>query len=271
MHSRGGSDVPVVVFLHGLGLLGPRGGDEFLDAWVARGFRVLAPDLPGFGASPAVPTEDYRPSRLARLLLGALPERFAVVGFSWGGTIGVHMAAQAASRLTGLVLVDVGYQTPAAPTPYEQQLEQARAEAEAMRFLDEATFLEAARPHFSPRISEAALLASMRREGRFLVPELAPEVYAGALHGVEIEPPQPLLRALAETGVPVLLLVAGRPPHPERAQEIAAFRRVLPDADVLDFPESGHNVLVDAGERSVPAVGDWLERTLARPAASRSR
>lgn len=264
IRSRGGSEAPTVVFLHGLGLLGPRLTDEPADAWATRGFRVLAPDLPGFGGSPAVSMDDYRPSRLARLLLDALPERFAVVGFSWGGTIGVHMAVQAPDRLTALVLVDVGYQTPTEPTPYEQQLEQARAEVDGMRFPDKATFLEAARPHFSPRVPEAALVASMREEGGFLVPELTPEVYAGALHGVEAEPPQPLLGLLAETRVPVLLLVAGQPPRADRADEVAAFRRTLPGAEVLDFPESGHNILVDESDRAIPAVADWLERTPAR-------
>jgi alpha-beta hydrolase superfamily lysophospholipase len=62
------------VFLHGLGVLGPRGLDEPAEAWAARGFRVLAPDLPGFGGSAAVEPEDYRPSRLAQLLLRDLPD-----------------------------------------------------------------------------------------------------------------------------------------------------------------------------------------------------
>ena len=206
----GEPDAPLVVFLHGLGVLGPRGSDEPAEAWAARGFHVIAPDLPGFGGSAAVAPEEYRPSRLAGIVLGELPERFALVGFSWGGTIGCHVVAQAPERVTALALVDVGYQsTPPQPASYEEQLEKARAESEGMRFPDQDAYLVAARPHFSARITDAQLLASVHDDGGFLVPELTPEVAAGAMHGVEIEPPQALLGALRDAGLPVLLLVAG--------------------------------------------------------------
>ena len=83
----GDANAPIVVFLHGLGVLGPRATDEPAEAWAALGLHVLAPDLPGFGGSAPVPPDEYRPSRLAGLLLDELPERFALVGYSWGGTI----------------------------------------------------------------------------------------------------------------------------------------------------------------------------------------
>ena len=255
---------PIVVFLHGLGVLGPRGSDEPAEAWAARGFRVLAPDLPGFGGSAAVEPDDYRPSRLAQLLLRDLPERFALVGFSWGGTIGCHIVAQAPQRVTALALVDVGYQTPpAAPKSYEEQLERARAENEGMRFSDADAYLAAARPHFSARITDAQLLASMRDDGGSLVPELTPEVYAAAMHGVEVEPPVALVGALRDAAVPVLLLVAGEPPRDERAAEVEAFKEAAPKAEVRYFPDSGHNVLLDAADEAIPTVGEWLRRTLA--------
>jgi len=156
IRSWGDADAPVVVFLHGFGVLGPRGSDEPADAWAARGFRVLAPDLPGFGGSAAVSPDDYRPSRLAERLLRELPERFALVGFSWGGTIGCHIVVQAPDRVTELALVDVGYQTPKTePGSYEELLEQARAENEGMRFADRDAVLAAGRPHVSARITDA--------------------------------------------------------------------------------------------------------------------
>lgn len=258
----GEPDSPVVVFLHGLGLLGPRLTDEPAEAWAARGFRVVAPDLPGFGGSPAVAPDAYLPSRLAGLLLGELPERFALVGFSWGGTIGCHIVAQAPERVTALVLVDVGYQTPPPqPASYEELLEQERTESEEMRFPDSDAFIAAVRPHFSTRITDAQLLASMRDDDGALVPELAPEVYAAAMHGVQAEPPQPLLGAVEEAELPVLLLVAGQPPGDERVNEVEAFRRAIPRAEVLHFAEAGHNVLVDAADEAIPAVGEWLSRS----------
>lgn len=258
----GEPDAPAVVFLHGLGVLGPRTSDEPAEAWSARGFRVLAPDLPGFGGSAAVAPEDYRPSRLAELLLHELPERFALVGFSWGGTIGCHVVAQAPRRVTALVLVDVGYQNPRPePATYEELLEQARGEREGMRFADANAFLAAERAQFSATVTDAQLLASMREEGGWLVPELTAEVYAGALHGVEAEPPSALLGDLRDAGLPVLLLVAGRPEVDHRAAEVESFARAVPNAEVRHFPGAGHNVLLDAADEAIPLVADWLAKS----------
>jgi pimeloyl-ACP methyl ester carboxylesterase len=257
--SWGAPDAPVVVFLHGLGVLGPRGSDEPAEAWAARGFRVLAPDLPGFGGSARVEPDEYRPSRLVDIVLGGLPERFALVGFSWGGTIACHIVAQAPDRVQALVLVDVGYQRPKPePASYEALLEQARREREAMRLPDEEAFLAAVRPHFSPRITDAQLLASVREDGGSLVPELTSEVYAAAMHGVEIEPPKSTLGALRSAGLPVLLLVAGQPAREQRAAEIKAFSEAVPQAEIRHFPDSGHNVLLDAADEAIPVVGEWL-------------
>ena len=254
-----------LVFLHGLGLLGPNVTAEPAEAWASSGFRVIAPDLPGFGGSSAVAPEGYLPSALARELLHVLPDRFALVGFSWGGTIGCHMVAQAADRISALCLVDVGYQTPPAdPASYEDQLARARDEDADMRFSSPEAFLEAARPHFSARISDEALLASMRDEDGELVPQLTPEVYAGAMHGVEIEPPRALHDALRDAGIPVLLLVAGRPPDERRASEVEGFAAAVPSAEILHFPDAGHSVLLDSPDEAIAAIGEWLSRSLRR-------
>jgi len=39
-------------------------------------------------------------------------DRAAFMGFSWGGDVGVHVAARHPERLTGLVLLDAGYRDP---------------------------------------------------------------------------------------------------------------------------------------------------------------
>ena len=77
--------------------------------------------MPGWVGTPAAPREEYLPSALARRVEAlAGEERFFVVGFSWGGTIGLRIAPQ---RLLGLVLVDVGYQSyPDSPQTYEELL-----------------------------------------------------------------------------------------------------------------------------------------------------
>jgi pimeloyl-ACP methyl ester carboxylesterase len=54
--------------------------------------------------------DDYLPSRLADLVLETVPfERYVFMGHSWGGSIGVQLAADHPERLEGLVLLDAGY------------------------------------------------------------------------------------------------------------------------------------------------------------------
>lgn len=77
--------------------------------------------MPGWEGTPAATPEDYLPSALARRIETIASEKqFFVVGFSWGGTIGLRIAP---TRLLGLVLVDVGYQSyPDEPKTYEELL-----------------------------------------------------------------------------------------------------------------------------------------------------
>ena len=87
---------------------------------------MLAPTLPGLGGSPAVGRDDYLPSRLAARVEATLDEleidRSALVGFSWGGTIGSRIDLR---RLAALVLIDVGYQSyDNVPPTFEALLEE---------------------------------------------------------------------------------------------------------------------------------------------------
>ena len=36
------------------------------------------------------------------------------------------------------------------------------------------------------------------------------------------------------------------------------FRRALPEAEIIEYPQSGHNVLLDEPDDSVPAIAGWL-------------
>jgi len=78
----------------------------------ATGRRVIAVSPPGWETPELEPVE-YLPSALVRRLLGLFDELnlepLSFVGFSWGATIGCHLAAHAPERLDALVLLDAGY------------------------------------------------------------------------------------------------------------------------------------------------------------------
>src|SRR5437764_11888421 len=70
---------------------------------VRDGLRVIGVDAPGFGASPRLPDKRYQLPALVALasdLLDALGlDRVVWLGSSWGGTVGVHVAARPPHRI----------------------------------------------------------------------------------------------------------------------------------------------------------------------------
>ena len=93
---------------------------------VEAGYRVVAPDLPGYGLDPPLPPEEYDVERLAGRVwrwadaLGA--DRCDAGRPQLGGAIAVRMHALAPERVGALVLVDSGHVeygelTPTPPPP----------------------------------------------------------------------------------------------------------------------------------------------------------
>ena len=98
-----GEGPPRILALHGWG----RRGADFKPS--LEGLPALAPDLPGFGASPP-PTEVIGASGYADILVEMLDEFDeppVLVGHSFGGRVAVCLAAQYPDRVGGLVLTGV--------------------------------------------------------------------------------------------------------------------------------------------------------------------
>lgn len=108
LHVRDLGDGPVLVLLHAF----PCDGRMWLpqaDAAVAEGWRVLVPDLPGFGRSPLLAC-DPALDAVADAVLGALDERDAsrvvLGGISLGGYVSMAIARTRPECVAGLVLCD---------------------------------------------------------------------------------------------------------------------------------------------------------------------
>jgi pimeloyl-ACP methyl ester carboxylesterase len=115
--AAGPPDAPPVVLLHGLGATNASMLPLLWD--LATDFRVLAPDLPGFGAS-AAPRGRYDAAWYVRWLSAFLDEtgvrRPVVVGNSMGGRIAVELGLRSPRRPRALVLL--------APSPAFRRLRQ---------------------------------------------------------------------------------------------------------------------------------------------------
>ena len=104
-----GGDGPPLVLLHGQS--GWAGVWLPVMADLVRTHRVVAPDLPGLGASRVVgspPTADRVLAWLGELLDHTCPAPPVLVGVSLGGSTAARFAAAHGDRLAGLVLVSMG-------------------------------------------------------------------------------------------------------------------------------------------------------------------
>ena len=103
----GPADAPALLLLHGF----PSSSHMFreLIPQLAGRYRVIAPDLPGFGQSamPARESFEYTFDNLARVIgrftevLGL--ERFAIYVFDYGAPVGLRLAAAHPERITAIV------------------------------------------------------------------------------------------------------------------------------------------------------------------------
>jgi pimeloyl-ACP methyl ester carboxylesterase len=233
------------------------------------GFRVLAPDAPGFGGSPRLPDKRYQLPALvdlARDLLDALDlDRVVWAGSSWGGTVGVHVAAAHPERVEALVLLDGGYLGSAHNLGASLRMIRRhwRSQPELWSYDSWEALDEDSRRYlrrWSAELAENCRSAYREENGR-IVSIMGPDVYAAAIWGVLCAPPAEALARLGASGVPTLLLAATLPPEEEERRRPAReqFAELVPQGEIR-LMETMHFVLEDAPEEAAHAIGEWLER-----------
>ncbi|KAF7355660.1 Epoxide hydrolase hydrolase [Mycena sanguinolenta] len=108
---------PAILCLHGFPDLG-YGYRHQIGAWARSGFRVIVPDMLGYGGSSApIDPAQYTTKRLARDLTALLTKlgiaRAVVVGHDWGSFTAGRVALWHPDRVLALVLMSVPYTPPA--------------------------------------------------------------------------------------------------------------------------------------------------------------
>lgn len=99
---------PAVLLIHGM-------ASNAVGSWsptimfLSKNFRVIAPDLPGFGKSDSI-NADLTPSLISNLLISILDklgiDNFVVAGNSMGGVPALELALDHTDRVKALILVD---------------------------------------------------------------------------------------------------------------------------------------------------------------------
>ncbi|MCP5482523.1 MAG: alpha/beta hydrolase [Spirochaetales bacterium] len=135
-----GGNGPAVLLIHGFG----DSKISFVQAatGLADRYRLVLPDVPGFGETAQLPERSYGiadQSRVMKLLLDQLGvERAYIVGNSMGGHIAASFALRYPERVIALVLLDPAGLLVDDPIPYKPAEHPLRDEADFDAYLEKA-------------------------------------------------------------------------------------------------------------------------------------
>lgn len=251
---------PPIVFVHGLSGSWPNWLEQL--PVLARGHRVIALDLPGFGHSP-MPREQITISGYARTLdglLGALGvDAATLVGNSMGGFISAELAIAYPQRVERLVLVSAaGIGTYQRPDVMRAVPWLTRAE----RIVAAYTAWLASKSDAVVRrrgLRNATLGLVVRHPGRLPGP-LAAEQLRGAgkpgfLQALQGIMEYPIEERLPEIACPTLI-VWGSEDRVISRRDADVFERLIPGSRKVMFEDTGHMAML---ERPA-AFNELLER-----------
>jgi len=256
---RWGTDAPEVVLLHG----GGQNAHTWDTVLLALGRPALCVDLPGHGHSGDVhPGRPVGPRAFADdvavMVREHAPHARAVVGMSLGGLTALELTVVAPELVRRLAMIDV---TPGADREKTSDIVAFLAGPESFASFDEILERTVA---FNPTRSERSLRrgilhnAYRRDDGRWVWRHQRTH-----LAGAEGERPAidfaSLWDDLAAVEVEVTLVLGGRSPVVDEA-DIARFREVQPDADVIVVDDAGHSI---QGDQPL-VLADHLDRLLDR-------
>ena len=231
---------PPVILLHGLGSMGESWQLQF-QPLAALGFRVIAPDVPGYGWSPW-PGGKVSIPRFADLIaqfmdgVGASPAH--IVGISMGGTIALQLALDHPQRVKSLVLVNTFARL--RPQSLGEWLYFLRRAVMA-RLVGVEKQADLVAWRIFPKPEQEELRETLRRQ----ILQADASVYRATMSALFRFNALPRLR---EIQVPTLVVTGSEDTTvPPRVQE-EQLARGIPTARHVVIPGAGHAVIADSPE-----------------------
>ena len=214
--------------------------------------RLYSEQIPALWQFGPVIVADHRRddsmAAMARRILAAAPQRFALVGLSMGGYIAFEILRQAASRVAKLALLDTG-----ARGEVLERTAQRKPLIDLARTGRFAEILDSQYPtlvHRS-RHSDAALKAIVRAMNE----ETGAEAYLRQQQAIMSRPDS--RPGLAAITCPTLVLVgdSDEPTPPDLAREMAAGIR---GSKLVVVPDCGHLSTLERPELVTKALIEWM-------------
>ena len=246
------------------------GWNHHAEAWIRNigplaraGYRVVAPDLPGFGRS-GMPRIDYSlrgwARFVARFLDGLGIDHATLVGSSMGGAIALRTAIDHPSRVSAVVGVDPAGMFTSAPRLWSV-LSSPIVRAAVRPFLGRRRLLEEShkQAYYDSALSSAKQVDVMAEA--HLQPGYGDHFLAMAQSLVAVPDHDLLWDALPELKVPILV-VWGRQDRTLPVQHAYRAAQRMPAAEVLLYDHCGHLPMYEKAEDFNRDLVDFLRRRL---------
>src|ERR1700761_2359085 len=240
-------DGPPLFLFHSL--LSDRASFDAIAPTLSRSFRVLVPELPGFGQSQAVSGGLAEVAdRMAQAVRDAGDKDAIVLGNGYGGFVALQMAIRHPGIASKLVLADCG----AAFSEPGREAFRNMAAASKAKGLAAITDV-AMRRLFAPEFQAEHPELMQDRRTAFLKPD--PEVFqaaCAALAALDLRP------ELSRVKAPVLVLVGehDEATPPPMSHELAA---LLPNARLQIIPGCAHVPQLQSPELFLEMIGGFLQ------------
>ena len=244
---------PTALFLHGY----PTSSylwRNVLPAVAAAGCRAVAPDLPGFGDSPAdLPgTWERQVEHVERFRRALGSERVILGVHDWGGLIGLRWACDHPGAVEALVLTDTGFFPDG---KWHGMANTLRTEGEGEQFVENVNsdLLAMAMRQISPSLPDDAIDEFWKAFGDADRRRNQLDLYRSGDFG-KLAPYRGKLGAL---GVPAKIVWGAKD---EFAPVAGAYRfkKELPDAELVVLDEAGHYLMEDEPERVAREIGAFV-------------
>ncbi|NIJ43324.1 pimeloyl-ACP methyl ester carboxylesterase [Parvibaculum indicum] len=263
---------PVLLLLHG-----SNASLQTWEPWAAQlgdSYRIVTMDLPGHGLTGAVPGDDYSRKGMAdfvdEVMVKLGMDRFAIGGNSMGGGVAAQYTVDHPDKVSALILVDSAgiprRHSEDEKAPLAFQLASSSIGRVVMRWV-------------TPRALVEEGVKSVFADPSKVTPAMVDRYYdltlydgnrrATALRFAGFKPDDDSLAVrLPEIEVPVLVMW-GAQDHLIPVSVAAAFKKRIPQAQIVTYPDAGHVPMEEVPEKSAADVRGFLSFALggtAKPA-----
>lgn len=261
---------PALLLIHGFGG-STYGYRNVMEPLAARGWHVIAIDLPGFGLSEKSWGRDYSHKAQATFVLALLDqleiERAVLLGHSMGGNVISWMLALAPERVAGLAYIDAAVAQPSGSVSSSPSAATALLDLPPLRRIARIVIRNAFTPAtFGELLSSAfavksavtpTLVAGYAASSQLRDWDLA---LLGILRdGAKNSLPETIATLRAEADTPPTLILWGEDDSWVPLSRGEALRADLPDATWVVLPGIGHVPFEEGAPAFIEAIGNWLD------------